>query len=237
MLLDRYGEPDFVKVLDFGIAKFPDEKTALTAVGSITGTPAYMAPEQAMGGAVDARTDLYSLGVILYEMACGKVPFDAQSTTGMLVAQANDLPTPVLSVAPQTSPALAALIMQLLEKKPAARPESAAAVVARPDACLAGGAAEARSGRGRMWLAGAGVLGVAAIAASVAIATSHGGRAPDGLVGVDGGRASLGPGKAGAGPAVRRHVRNQPIATRSIASSRGSGSSRRRPVARTTPRP
>src|SRR5256885_15824007 len=68
MLLESYGESDFVKVLDFGIAKSLDENTHLTQTGRPIGTPAYMSPEQAMGRAIDHRTDLYALGVMLYRM-------------------------------------------------------------------------------------------------------------------------------------------------------------------------
>jgi serine/threonine protein kinase/Flp pilus assembly protein TadD len=136
MLLESFGERDFVKVLDFGIAKSLEEDIKITATGRPIGTPAYMSPEQAMGRAVDPRTDLYALGVMLYRMASGRVPFDAPTLGSMLLAHATEIPTPVLTLAPQTAPALAALIMQLLEKDPAARPASAAEVVGRLDWCL-----------------------------------------------------------------------------------------------------
>ena len=136
MLLDSHGERDFVKVLDFGIAKSIDDDVQLTTVGRLIGTPAFMAPEQAMGSAVDHRTDLYALGVTLYRMTCGRVPFDAQTTGSMLLAHATQPPPPVLSLAPDVPQALAGLIMQLLEKEPAARPGSAAEVVSRLERCL-----------------------------------------------------------------------------------------------------
>jgi serine/threonine protein kinase len=136
MLLDSYGERDFVKVLDFGIAKVLDEQIALTLKGQPIGTPTYMAPEQAMGKPVEPRTDLYALGVMMYQMATGRVPFNMPLTQSMLLAHAHHAPIPILTLAPNLPPPLAALITQLLEKDPAARPASAAEVSARLDRCL-----------------------------------------------------------------------------------------------------
>ena len=88
MLLDQFGEPDFVKVLDFGIARFLDAQTApLTGTGAVIGTPAYMSPEQAQGRAVDETTDLYALGVILYEMLSGRAPLVRGTAMSTLMAQ------------------------------------------------------------------------------------------------------------------------------------------------------
>ena len=83
MLVDKGGDHDFVRVMDFGIAKVPlgessDGSKALTRVGVVFGTPEYMAPEQALAGKVDARTDLYALGVMLYEMLTGLLPFASE---------------------------------------------------------------------------------------------------------------------------------------------------------------
>jgi serine/threonine protein kinase len=136
MLIESYGETDFVKVLDFGIAKSLDEDVHLTGQGRPIGTPAYMSPEQAMGLSVDPRTDLYALGVMLYRMASGRMPFEAPTAASMLLAHATEAPTPVLTLAPDTSPPLAALIMQLLQKEPELRPASAGEVVARLEDCL-----------------------------------------------------------------------------------------------------
>jgi len=85
MLVEKGGDFDFVKVLDFGIAKVPVQEVSdrgsirpgkvITRVGMIFGTPEYMAPEQALGQNVDARADMYAMGVILFEMLCGKRAF------------------------------------------------------------------------------------------------------------------------------------------------------------------
>jgi serine/threonine-protein kinase len=166
ILLDSFGERDFVKVLDFGIAKVLDEQIRLTATGKPIGTPTYMAPEQAMGLAVDPRTDLYALGVMLYQMASGRVPFDAQLTGTMLLAHAHEIPTPILARAPDLPAELARLIMELLEKAPDARPASAAEVAARLDACLPGARPRWRSVLGARWL----VVIATALAVAAALA-------------------------------------------------------------------
>jgi serine/threonine-protein kinase len=96
----------------------------LTAVGSVIGTPHYMSPEQATGGRTDERTDIYSLGVIMYEMACGKVPFDAESPLAVISMQVTDQPTPLRKRMPagRTLPqGLEAVVMKCLEKDPVER--------------------------------------------------------------------------------------------------------------------
>ena len=127
ILLDRYGDRDFVKVLDFGIARSLDAtEERMTATGAVIGTPAYMAPEQAAGLAVDGRTDLYALGVMLYELVTGAPPFRKPTAVALLVAHTTECPPPVQERAPALPPSLAALIMRLLAKDPAERPASAA---------------------------------------------------------------------------------------------------------------
>jgi len=118
IMLTRNG----VKILDFGIAKTASD-SGLTEVNAVIGTPAYMAPEQLQDKQADARSDLFSLGLVLYEMAAGTPPFPGSSLAGML----NSAPVnvPPLSGAPA---GLGKLILRLLEKKPARRPQTAVEV-------------------------------------------------------------------------------------------------------------
>ncbi|MEY3011692.1 MAG: serine/threonine protein kinase, partial [Pseudomonadota bacterium] len=131
MLVDRYGERDGVKVLDFGIARILDGDTsdAVTRTGSLIGTPLYMAPEAALGKKVDHRADLYALGVVLYQMVSGRVPFSDAMPVRVLFMHANDTVPPLAEVAPgRASPPLEALILGLLAKSPDDRPQSATEV-------------------------------------------------------------------------------------------------------------
>jgi serine/threonine-protein kinase len=113
------------KLVDFGIAKTFDEATQLTSLGGALGTPYYMSPEQIEGRAVDARTDLYALGIILYEMLVGEVPFADQSTPAVLVKQLKERPVPPSMKNPAVPPALEAIALRCLEKDPEQRYQSA----------------------------------------------------------------------------------------------------------------
>jgi serine/threonine-protein kinase len=128
MLIHRAGQHDYVKVLDFGVAKLtaPDGKSMVATMdGAIIGTPICMSPEQAQGESVDARTDIWAVGVILYRMLAGALPFDAPNFTAIAVkiitAPMPPLPerTPTGEVIP---PALAALVAKCLEKDREKRP-------------------------------------------------------------------------------------------------------------------
>src|SRR4051812_28507422 len=118
-----------VKITDFGIAKAVDHAATQefkTATGMTVGTPAYMAPEQAMGQAITPATDLYSVGVMAYEMMCGRLPFEADSPVALLLRHVGDAPPPPLSVNPRLDPQLGEWIERMLVKEPATRTATAA---------------------------------------------------------------------------------------------------------------
>jgi serine/threonine protein kinase/formylglycine-generating enzyme required for sulfatase activity len=114
-----------VKILDFGLARATAQESGLTQQGAIIGTPAYMAPEQGRGQKVDARCDLWSLGVVLYRLVARRLPFKGADTVSTLLAVATTEPPPPAEISPEVPVGLSCLIMQLLEKEPARRPASA----------------------------------------------------------------------------------------------------------------
>lgn len=121
-LCDIHGEPDFVKLIDFGIAKSyegDDAENDLTKTGFAVGTPKYMSPEQGRAEALDGRSDLYSLGIIIYEALCGVVPFKASSAMAMIVKHLQELPAPVETRVTKPLPkGLSAVVMRSLAKHP-----------------------------------------------------------------------------------------------------------------------
>ncbi len=117
ILIDKYG---LAKVTDFGIARVSSNAT-ITYTSSILGTVHYISPEQAKGKIVDEKSDLYSLGAVMYEMATGKVPFDADNSVGIAVMHIQDKPKPAKDLNPNLSDHLNYIIMKLLEKEPANR--------------------------------------------------------------------------------------------------------------------
>ncbi|MCD0461541.1 WD40 repeat domain-containing serine/threonine protein kinase [Roseiconus lacunae] len=116
-----------VKLTDFGLARATDD-VRLTKTGMVTGTPLYMSPEQATGGTTDERSDLFSLGAVMYEMTTGTSPFEAPSIVGVMKRIMDETPAAPSKLNPAINSTLSELIMALLEKNPARRPESAAFV-------------------------------------------------------------------------------------------------------------
>jgi serine/threonine-protein kinase len=139
-LIERDNNSDFVKVLDFGIAKVGGASSKLTQAGQVFGTPHYMSPEQCAGTAVDNRTDIYAIGVMMYEMATGQVPFDADNLMGILTKHMYENPIPPRDFDPPTDvpPALEAVIMKALAKKPEGRYQNMAEMAADLQAAEAG---------------------------------------------------------------------------------------------------
>lgn len=135
MIVDHYGETDSVKVLDFGIARFADpssatEERSLTRTGLVVGTPAYVSPEAATGGKADERADLYSLGILIYHLLVGELPFDDSNPISVLYKHVHEAPISPTQRGVQGVPeALEGLLMALLSKRPGDRPPSADALV------------------------------------------------------------------------------------------------------------
>ena len=132
MLMDAHSDSDYVKLLDFGIAKLRDvmldtlslEKN-LTNVGTVIGTPHYMSPEQCQGETADARSDIYSLGVVTYEMLTGVTPFIAKTPTGVAIKHVTEKPKAPSELRPEIGPSLEGVILKALEKEPTQRQQSA----------------------------------------------------------------------------------------------------------------
>ncbi len=131
MVEQRRNESDFVKVLDFGIAKIvdgtDDEGPALTRAGFVCGTPEYMSPEQARGAKLDHRSDLYAVGVILYQLTSGMLPFDSDSAVGFATKHLTEVPLPPSKRRPDAkiSASMERLIVKSLAKNPDDRPQTA----------------------------------------------------------------------------------------------------------------
>jgi Tol biopolymer transport system component len=122
------AEPGVARIIDFGLAKLSG-RTSITAAGYAVGTVAYMSPEQARGGDVDSRTDVWSLGVVLYEMVAGRPPFDGDHDQAVIHSILNSTPPPLSRERQGVPPELDAIVSKALEKDPAARYQDAAAIL------------------------------------------------------------------------------------------------------------
>jgi serine/threonine-protein kinase len=136
-----HADTTTVKVVDFGVVRMLEETTdsfSLTATHAVIGTAAYLSPEQAAGGQVDARSDLYGLGCVLFALLTGDAPFSGESAVAVLGQHLHAAPPTVLALRPDTPPVLARLVDDLLAKDPAARPSTATEVAGRLTAMTAG---------------------------------------------------------------------------------------------------
>jgi serine/threonine-protein kinase len=124
IVVARDDNPDFVKILDFGISKIiaaQDAKVRLTATGAVVGTPIYMAPEQALAGAVDHRADLYSVGVMLYELLAGRPPFVAESYLALVTQHLQAVPPDLRVSRPDLPGPIINAVHRALSKEPEQR--------------------------------------------------------------------------------------------------------------------
>src|SRR5262249_24503512 len=111
-LVNTKNQRDFVKVLDFGVSKFSaldNDSMSMTKTGAVMGTPYYMSPEQARGGKIDQRSDLYSIGVVMYQAVTGRLPFQAETFNELVFKIALENPEPAQVVVPNLDPAFAQL--------------------------------------------------------------------------------------------------------------------------------
>jgi eukaryotic-like serine/threonine-protein kinase len=118
------SDSDVVKLADFGIARATDQ-SSITQVGSVLGTAAYLAPEQARGEEAGPRADLYSLGVVTYQLMSGRLPYEAGSLSELALKQQRELPTPLNQLVPAVPPTLAEAVEVALSIDPHGRPETA----------------------------------------------------------------------------------------------------------------
>ena len=127
IMLSEQGE---IKVTDFGLARINNEGSdTLTKVGITMGTPLYMSPEQVEGGVLDARSDIYSLGVTAYHMLAGSPPFDGENPLVIAMKQVKNDAQPISEIRPDLPAAIGELIHRMIEKDPARRPQSAAEIL------------------------------------------------------------------------------------------------------------
>ncbi|CAN5572928.1 hypothetical protein BH10CYA1_BH10CYA1_21670 [soil metagenome] len=123
MLCKADGQSDFVKVVDFGIARFEEEAQRLTRLGEVWGSPIYMSPEQCMGAPLDARSDIYSIGVVMYEALTGQVPFLGRNYVDTMTQQISTAARPLTEIRPDLnlSAKVDSIVLRALSKEPDTR--------------------------------------------------------------------------------------------------------------------
>jgi eukaryotic-like serine/threonine-protein kinase len=135
------GEHDFVKVLDFGIAKIRSTDGSVTDTGCVLGTPAYISPEVAVGQEADSRSDVYGLGGVLYYLLCGRPPFEAETAGALIFAHVHERPASPSSLLGRSIPAdVESVVMRALEKDPALRFATSAELALALASCSLAGA-------------------------------------------------------------------------------------------------
>lgn len=133
IMLSQRGK---VSVMDFGLARSVEQLGGVTQVGALMGTPAYMSPEQAEGKPLDARSDLFALGIIFYELLTGKVPYEAETMLASLVKRIRDVPPEPITVDPSIPKPISDIVAKCLVVDPARRYQSASEIIADLDAAL-----------------------------------------------------------------------------------------------------
>ncbi len=190
-LIEKAGKTDFVKLLDFGVAKFTDlsasQQMGRTGVGALVGTPEYMSPEQMSGKTVDHRSDIYALGIILYEVVTGRQPFTAKSLGEMAIKHLTvtpPKPSKLKDLPHMPSRELEQLIMQCLQKDPLKRPQNVgeinerlAPIAAEIAAAVPGAESPVRRARNTRYAIAAGLALVVAAGAGVVTLRSSRGQA------------------------------------------------------------
>ena len=170
---------DRVKILDFGLARALASDVALTQTGNLLGTPEFMSPEQANGKPADARSDLFSLGCVLYLLCTGVSPFKRGSELDTVLAVAQDAPPSPRNLNPGLPPAAADLILTLLAKDPAHRPPSARAVADALDDLGRPSGGPARRSPWLAWIVAAAAVVLAALALPIGAGLLRIGGKPD----------------------------------------------------------
>jgi dienelactone hydrolase len=158
-----------LKILDFGLAKLTGQQD-VTRTGTVLGTVAYMSPEQARGDLVDARTDIWSLGVVIYEMLAGRRPFEGESDVATLSRILQDVPPPLGTLRPDAPAALQQIVAKTLERHPDARYAGAEDLLADLQACKAALDKPAAAGKGLMSPVGRRAMIAAAVIVALSIA-------------------------------------------------------------------